>query len=59
MGKAVEEVLTNLSNSSLIKNNYTILYGFPRPSGANGHSKEIFQENKNNLINIIKNINID
>ena len=29
------------------------------PSGANGHRKEIFQENKKNLINIINNINID
>ncbi len=59
LGKAVEEVLTNMSNNSLIKNNYTILYGFPHPSGANGHRKEIFQENKKNLINIINNINID
>lgn len=31
------------------------LLGFPHPSGANGHRKIQFEENKSNLINIIDN----
>ncbi len=50
LGKAVEEVLIYLTNNRLIDNKYRILYGIPHPSGANGHRKEIFENNKEALI---------
>jgi len=56
LGKAVEEVLIYLVNNCLIDNKYTILYGFPHPSGANGHRKEIFENNKATLIRIVNSI---
>ncbi len=56
LGKAVEEVLVYLVNNNLIDNKYKILYGFPHPSGANGHRKEIFENNKNALISIVNKI---
>ena len=57
LGKAVEEVLMYLVNNRLIENKYLILYGFPHPSGANGHRKEIFANNKEALIKIVNSIN--
>ena len=57
LGKAVEEVLMYLVNNRLIENKYLILYGFPHPSGANGHRKEIFANNKETLIKIVNSIN--
>ena len=56
IGKAVEEVLMYLVNNNLIDNNYKILSGFPHPSGANGHRKEVFEKNKDTLISIINNM---
>lgn len=56
LGKAVEEVLTYLIDNSIINNNYTILFGFPHPSGANGHRKEIFENNKKKLIKKVNSI---
>ncbi len=53
LGKAVEEVLDKLVEQSLIKKE-NILKGFPHPSGANGHRLAQLEENKENMINIIK-----
>lgn len=48
LGKAVEEVLSEMVKTSLIKEEQC-LFGFPHPSGANGHRKKQFQENKEAL----------
>lgn len=56
LGKAVEEVLKYLIDKSIINNKYTILFGFPHPSGANGHRKEIFENNKKKLIKKVNSI---
>lgn len=52
LGKAVEEILELMISENLIKRNQCLL-GFPHPSGANGHRKKQFEENKENLLNII------
>lgn len=52
LGKAVEEVLELMISMNLIKREQCLL-GFPHPSGANGHRKIQFEENKENLIKII------
>ncbi len=54
LGKAVEEVLDKLVEEKLIKEE-NILKGFPHPSGANGHRLIQLEENKENMIQIIKN----
>ncbi len=54
LGKAVEEVLELMICEKLIKKEQCLL-GFPHPSGANGHRKKQFEENKERLINIIDN----
>lgn len=54
LGKAVEEVLEVMINENLI-NREQCLLGFPHPSGANGHRKKQFEENKVRLLNIIDN----
>lgn len=56
LGKAVEEVLRYLMKENLIDKDKNIMYGFPHPSGANGHRKEIFKENKQKLIKIVNKI---
>ena len=50
LGKAVEEVLEFMISEKLIKEEQCLL-GFPHPSGANGHRKKQFEENKENLLN--------
>lgn len=52
LGKAVEEVLELMISENLVKREQCLL-DFPHPSGANGHRKIQFEENKENLINII------
>lgn len=52
LGKAVEEILELMINNNLIKKENCLL-GFPHPSGANGHRKEQFKMNKENLKQII------
>lgn len=52
LGKAVEEVLELMISKNLIKKEQCLL-GFPHPSGANGHRKIQFKDNKENLINIV------
>ncbi|MBR3613697.1 MAG: hypothetical protein IKL55_00765 [Clostridia bacterium] len=53
LGKSVEEILIQIINEGLIKKEQCLL-GFPHPSGANGHRKNQFNENKEKLSNIIE-----
>lgn len=48
LGKSVEEVLKIMVNEGIIKEEQC-LFGFPHPSGANGHRKEQFMINKDKL----------
>lgn len=52
LGKSVEEVLELMISENLIKREQCLL-GFPHPSGANGHRKKQFEENKEKLLKII------
>lgn len=52
LGKAVEEVLEVMVKDNLIKKEQC-LFGFPHPSGANGHRKKQFENNKESLIKIV------
>ncbi len=52
LGKAVEEVLEMMINEGLLKREQCLL-GFPHPSGANGHMKRQFEENKEKLTEIV------
>lgn len=45
----VEEVLKNIIKTG----EHTFLFGFPHPSGANGHRKKQFQQNKDSFISAI------
>lgn len=57
LGKAVEEVLEKLSEENIISENQ-ILKGFPHPSGANVNRLAQLEQNKESLINQIReNIN--
>lgn len=53
LGKSVEEVLERMIENKLIKKEQCLL-GFPHPSGANGHRKNQFEENKAKLLKIIE-----
>ena len=53
LGKAVEEVLKKMIKDNLIKEEQCLL-GFPHPSGANGHRKKQFEENKMKLLRIVE-----
>ena len=53
LGKSVEEVLEKMIENNLIKKEQCLL-GFPHPSGANGHRKKQFEENKGKLLKVIK-----
>lgn len=53
LGKAVEDVLKIMVKDGIIKENQC-LFGFPHPSGANGHRLEQFKSNKASLKRIIK-----
>jgi len=48
LGVAVEEVLNNMVHQGII-NTQQCLFGFPHPSGANGHRKNQFESNKREL----------
>lgn len=48
LGKAVEDVLRIMINENVICEKQC-LFGFPHPSGANGHRKEQYINNKNKL----------
>ena len=47
-GKSVEELLQALTDEGLLKSRRW-LRGFPHPSGANGHRKRLFAENRTDL----------
>ena len=53
LGKAVEEVLKKMIKDNLIKEEQCLL-GFPHPSGANGHRKKQFEENKMKLLMMVE-----
>ena len=53
LGIAVEEVLFRLAEDNVI-NEDQILRGFPHPSGANVNRLIQFEENKESMINFIK-----
>ena len=53
LGKAVEEVLINLKEDGIIKEEQ-ILMGFPHPSGANVNRVTQFEANKEDMIKFIK-----
>ncbi|MFE4122787.1 hypothetical protein [Priestia sp. YIM B13486] len=53
LGKAVENVLRKLSNEPSFSR-HTYLFGFPHPSGANGHRKRIFEEHLGEFTEIVE-----
>ncbi|WP_280169993.1 hypothetical protein [Priestia megaterium] len=53
LGKAVENVLRKLSSESSLSQ-HTYLFGFPHPSGANGHRKRIFEEHLREFTEIVE-----
>lgn len=52
LGNSVENVLKKMIDEKIITKEQC-LFGFPHPSGANGHRKKQFYENKENLIAIL------
>lgn len=54
LGKAVDEILEEMIKEGVLQENNCLL-GFPHPSGANGHRKEIFNKNKEQLLSKIDN----
>ncbi|MFP7735867.1 uracil-DNA glycosylase family protein [Priestia aryabhattai] len=53
LGKAVEQVLRKLSREPSLSR-HTYLFGFPHPSGANGHRKRIFEEHLNKFTETVE-----
>lgn len=51
LGKTTENVIRNMQNANT---QHTHLYGFPHPSGANGHREKQFQENRKLLQKLIR-----
>ena len=54
LGKSVEEVLNNMVEDKILKKEQC-LFGFPHPSGANGHRKVQFEQNKSDLSIVVEN----
>lgn len=54
LGKAAEDVIAALENKKKLPNHF-YLYGFPHPSGANGHRLGQFNQNMGQLKEIIGN----
>lgn len=54
LGNSVEEVLKMMVKNGLISDKQC-LFGFPHPSGANGHRIKQFENNKDDLKQIIEN----
>ncbi len=54
LGKAVEEILEKMIEKNILKREQCLL-GFPHPSGANGHRKKQFEQNKEELLNKVYN----
>lgn len=53
LGRAVEEVLQQMIKDNLISKEQCLL-GFPHPSGANGHRKTQFIQNRDDLLSVIE-----
>ncbi|SFC71781.1 Uracil DNA glycosylase superfamily protein [Bacillus sp. OV322] len=53
LGKAAEAVITDLANKQKLPNHF-YMYGFPHPSGANGHRFSQLQSNMRQLKEIIE-----
>lgn len=53
LGKSVEEVLRGMVSNKIVCQKQC-LFGFPHPSGANGHRKDEFIKNKEYLKKIVK-----
>ncbi|PFR94888.1 uracil-DNA glycosylase family protein [Priestia megaterium] len=53
LGKAVENVLRKLLLEPSLSR-HTYLFGFPHPSGANGHRKRIFEEHLDEFTEIVE-----
>jgi len=53
LGKMVEHVLGQLLDGKKSPE-HVVLFGFPHPSGANGHRNKQFQAHKNKLITTVK-----
>lgn len=54
LGKSVDEILADMVKKQILKPD-NILFGFPHTSGANGHRKKQFENNKDFFISIIDN----
>lgn len=54
LGKSVEEIMRVYASGGLLEEK-NILFGFPHPSGANGHRLQQFTNNKEKMKEIIKN----
>ncbi|MBT2681033.1 hypothetical protein J7E38_18745 [Bacillus sp. ISL-35] len=52
LGKSVEEIMRVYVSEGLLEEN-NILFGFPHPSGANGHRLQQFTSNKDKMKNTI------
>ena len=53
LGKTVEAVIRKLLREKKLQK-HTFLFGFPHPSGANGHRRKQFQQEKKNLLSIVQ-----
>jgi hypothetical protein len=53
LGKAVTEIIEALVESKQVPGEYC-LFGFPHPSGANGHRKKQFQQAKSGLVQVVQ-----
>jgi len=54
LGKTVDHVIKQLQDEGKIPN-HTYIFGFPHPSGANGHRKKQFEQNKESLFAAVQN----
>lgn len=50
LGKIVEQTIIKLLEENKLSHSHTYLFGFPHPSGANGHRKKQFQQRKSSFI---------
>lgn len=53
LGKAAESIIRHLMEDNKLAG-HTILFGFPHPSGANGHRVRQFEEQKNSLAQTVR-----
>jgi hypothetical protein len=53
LGKTVEDVLKSLVEADLVNPRHC-LFGFPHPSGANGHRRKQFMESRAEMARVIE-----